>query len=179
VPYPTLTERAVYERADGRVAREGVPLHEVSSRRAANWAAALYRYEEFWRLNGHSPRENTRNRSSLPPEERRMGEWARHQRRFDDRLSSFQKIRLDISPAFEWDPLESVWQAHLAECGQHVRTTGRLPYLNAADPAEFALGRWLGRQFRQLQTRTLPDSRAAQLTVLLALVIKSSDLPSP
>ncbi|TFD37769.1 hypothetical protein E3T40_04045 [Cryobacterium sp. TMT1-19] len=170
---------ALYERADGRVAREGIPLHDVISRRAANWAEALYRYEHFWRVNGRSPRENTRDRSSLPPEERRMGEWARHQRRFDDRLSSYQKVRLDVSPAYEWDPLESVWQAHLAECEQHGRTTGRLPRLHAADPAEFALARWLGRQLRQLQQRTLPDSRATQVEGLLARRIEINDSPCP
>ena len=168
---------ALYEHADGRVAREGVPLPDGTSRRAANWAEALSRYEDFWRLNGRSARENTRDRSSLPPEERRMGEWARHQRRFDDRLSSYQKVRLDVSPAFEWDPRESVWQAHLAECEQHVRRTGKLPYLNAADPAEFALGRWLGRQLRQMQGRALRDSRATQLAGLLALVIETGDAP--
>ena len=170
---------ALYERADARVALEGVRLHDGTSRRAANWAEALSRYEDFWRLNGRSPRENTRDRSSLRPEERRMGEWARHQRRFDDRLSSYQTVRLDVSPAFEWDPLESVWQARLAECEQHGRTTGRLPRLHAADPAEFALARWLSRQLRQLQQRTLPDSRATQLEGLLARRIEINDSPCP
>ncbi|WBM79880.1 hypothetical protein KIV56_17190 [Cryobacterium breve] len=166
----------LYATADGDLASRRGP-RRGGSKRADNWEAALHRYEEFARTHGHTPRENTRDRASLPGVERRLGEWARYQRRYADTLTSFQKIRLDVSPAFNWDPLDSVWQARLADCVRHVRDTGRLPYLNGADPAEFALARWLGRQLRQLQTGTLRTDRAVRLTELLSMVVGKT--PSP
>jgi hypothetical protein len=63
-------------------------------RRPRIWVAALFAYEDFWRAHGRSPREKTRNASTLPAEERRMGEWARYQRRFDDHLCRYQLLRL-------------------------------------------------------------------------------------
>lgn len=162
-------ESEQYETADHRRASGAEANRAVGFRRSANWADALHRYEEFWRANEHTPRENTRNRSTLPNNERRLGEWARHQRRFDDRLTAYQRIRLDVSPAFEWDPHESRWRINLAASIQHVQTNGRLPRLTSADPAEFALGRWLGGQLRQLKSGTLSRDREAHINALLAL----------
>lgn len=79
----------------------------AAPRRVANWMQALHRYERHWGENGRSPRENTRARDTLPADERRLGEWARYQRRFEDQLNGYQHARLDVSPAFEWDPLET------------------------------------------------------------------------
>jgi hypothetical protein len=159
---------ARYAEAD-RLAANGDLAGRGANKRASNWVTALTRYEGFWRESGRTPRENTRNRASLPAAERRLGEWSRYQRRFEDNLCRYQKIRLDISPAFSWDPLEHEWQLSLGKCIRHVQEMGRLPYLNAADPAEFALARWLGRQLRQLQAGTLPESRTAHLAALLRL----------
>lgn len=141
----------------------------LRSSRAMNWVRALGAYEDFWRETGRTPRENTRNRASLPAAERRLGEWARYQRRFEDGLSRYQEIRLDISPAFAWDPHHQSWQQNFDSCTRHVSETGQLPYLNAADPSEFALARWLGRQLRQLQTGTLLPDRADKLPELLTM----------
>ena len=171
-------ESEQYETADQRRASGAETNGAVGFRRSANWAGALHRYEEFWRANEHPPRENTRKRSSLPGHERRLGEWARHQRRFDDRLTAYQRIRLDVSPAFEWDPHESRWRINLAASIQHVQTNGRLPRLTSADPAEFALGRWLGRQLRQLKSRTLSRDRAAHISALLALPTDVAEKPT-
>jgi hypothetical protein len=140
-----------------------------TARRAENWIAGIHRYEDFWRDTGRSPRENTRDRTSLPSAERRLGEWARYQRRFDARLCRYQEIRLDLSPAFAWDPHEHAWQESFDGCVRHFRAAGHLPYLNRADPVEFALARWLARQLRQLQTGILPANRAARLAVLLTM----------
>lgn len=159
---------AQYAEADRLGANADLAGH-AANKRAANWVAALMRYEDFWREKGRTPRENTRNKSSLPAAERRLGEWGRYQRRFEDNLCRYQKVRLDISPAFSWDPLEHEWQQSLGRCIRHVQETGRLPYLNAAEHAEFALARWLGRQLRQLQAGTLPESRAVRLAALLRL----------
>ena len=136
------------------------------------WAEALHRHEDFWRLHGRSPRENTRNRSALPSSERNAGEWARRQRRYESNLTRYQAIRLEISPSFRWDPHEEAWQSRLDECIQHRIATGRVPYLNLADAAEFGLARWLGRQMRLLQHGAQPATRAARLRAFL------SDSPS-
>ncbi|WP_134562286.1 helicase associated domain-containing protein [Cryobacterium glucosi] len=107
--------------------------------------------------------------ATLPDDERHQGEWARYQRRFEEKLCLYQTIRLDISPAFEWDPHEHAWQTNFAACIQHVQTYGKLPHLNGADKVEFALARWLGRQLRQQQRGAQPAGRAAQLATLLTL----------
>ncbi len=88
---------------------------------------------------GRAPRENTRARTTLGDEERRLGEWARYQRRFEDQLNAYQRARLDVSPAFDWDPLESVWRTNLAACVTFVKDMGDLPRLNGEDAREFAL----------------------------------------
>jgi hypothetical protein len=132
------------------------------SKRALNWTSKLYRYELFTAENGHTPRENTRNRISLPPEERRLGEWAGYQRRMQDRLTRFQRIRLDISTAFEWEPHDSHWRARLAEYRAHLDCTGRQPYFNSQDPCEFRLARWVARQLHLMHSGTLRSERAIQ-----------------
>jgi hypothetical protein len=135
--------------------------------RQLNWVRKLHDYEEFTYRYGRTPRENTRNHTALPAAERRMGEWARYQRRTEDELCTFQKARLDRSAAFEWDPQEAGWEAQLAACILHAKSTGRLPFLNSADPIEFASARWLGRQLRQLQAATLRPNRAIRIKGLL------------
>ncbi|MCY7286927.1 MAG: hypothetical protein LH624_01405 [Cryobacterium sp.] len=171
-------QSASYAEADRLLSSGREPEHGGSSKRAANWVAALHRYEDYARTHGRNPRENTRDRATLPGDERRLGEWARYQRRFPDTLTSYQKIRLDVSPAFHRDPLERVWQAQLAACLRHLRDHGRLPYLNGSERAEFTLARWLRRQLRQLQTGTLHKDRAILLTHLLDLAAGMGETPS-
>lgn len=141
--------------------RSGTP------RRVTKWVNVLHRYEEHWHQTGRHPRENTRARDTLPDAERRLGEWARYQRRFEHQLNGYQRARLDVSPAFEWDPLDTRWQARLTECENFVRRTGELPRLRAEHRDEFVLARWLGRQLHRLQTGRLEQKHAAELQRLL------------
>jgi len=136
--------------------------------RATNWIMALHAYEKFTSDHGRWPRENTRARHTLGSAERHLGEWARFQRRFEDRLNTYQWGRLDVSPAFEWDPHATIWSTRLAACRDHQRLTGQLPRLNGADPTEFALARWLGRQLLSLQKGRLDAAKAQQITRLLS-----------
>lgn len=136
-------------------------------RRAQNWVIVLHRYETFWRIHSRTPRENTRDRTSLPAEERRLGEWARYQRRFQGGLCLYQRIRVEVSPAFVWDMQEDAWHRNWNECVRLLERAGRLPYLNSADRDEFALARWLGRQMRHHQKGTLPEQRSSYLLELL------------
>ena len=166
----TVDNNSEQDEAAGRAVAFGTSVgRDGPPRRSANWAQALNKYETFWR-NGdphRSARENTRNRSALPKEERNLAEWARYQRRFQERLSTFQLVRLDMSPAFEWDPIDAAWQSHLRECHEFVAATTRLPVLNSADRNEYLLARWLNRQTRQQLHGRLTSSRATALTVLI------------
>lgn len=133
------------------------------STRSIKWIANLHRHEQFWRGHGRSPRERTRDLSTLPAFERRLGEWARYQRRTEERLCAFQVIRLDVSPSFRWDPQETRWTHSWEACARHLRKTGSLPRLNSVDAAEFALARWLGRQLRLRRIGMLLPERADRL----------------
>ena len=154
-----------YELAEELITRRSGALVPARQRQ---WISKLHEYESFRAAEGKSPRENTRDRSSIPVRERRLGEWARYQRRFEPELSVYQRLRLDASPAFDWDPQEAGWQRKLDECFAHVARTGQLPILASTDPDQFALARWLGRQLRHLQAGSIGPNRAAALTQLLS-----------
>lgn len=69
----------------------------VTQRRATKWITTLHRNEDHWWATGHTPRENTRARSTLADEDRTLGEWARCQRRFEDQPNSYQRARLGMT----------------------------------------------------------------------------------
>ena len=179
----TVTNEELHTLADA--AREAIDPHDMeglrysdaTSRllagrgviypRATKWIMTLHAYEQFMNEHGKRPRENTRARHTLSAEERHLGEWARYQRRFEDRLNAYQIARLEVSTAFEWDPRSATWNARLAACNEHRQRTGQLPRLLNSDPTEFALARWLGRQLRNLQAGRLEDTRTQRLTALL------------
>ena len=157
----------LYAQADERVANRSEPVRRVGTKWPANWATALHEYEGFWREHGRRPREHTRNRATLPAEESGMGCWARYQSRFEGKLCQYQRIRLDISPAFEWDIHEGDWQKALDACIGHFQKAGRRPYLNRSDRTEFALARWLNRQLLHLKNDTLSKNRAERISTIL------------
>lgn len=140
-------------------------------KRATNWVRTLLRFEDFTALEGRTPRENTRLRGTIPAPERRLGEWARYQRRFEDGLTAYQRARLDVSPCFEWDIGESAWKSRSDACVRFRLQHGRLPVLTNRDGDEFALARWLGRQLRALQLGVLDPGRAPHIEKLLRLDI--------
>ncbi len=159
----------LYLRAEARTFTGQYLPRTGGVQRAQNWVMALHRYEAFWDTHSRTPRENTRNRTQLPADERRLGEWARYQRRFENSLCLYQRIRFDLSPAFVWDPHDSAWHRKWEQCVGLLEQTGRLPYLNSADHTEFDLARWLGRQMHHHQKGTLPEQRRRRLHELLEL----------
>lgn len=166
MPDPDRPQSEQYQAADETLSRGH---HGDAIRaRAGNWVRTLHRYEAFWRRHGSSPRENTRNRSSLSSIERRLGEWARYQRRFEANLSAYQHARLTVSPAFAWDPHGSAWSEQLMRCHDQLARNRRLPYLNSQDAAEFTAARWLNRQIGELHQRLLDRDRQQKLHALLA-----------
>lgn len=137
--------------------------------RASKWIRRLHEFELFWASSGRHPRENTRDRSVIPVAERRMGEWARYQRRFEPDLCAFQRARLDLSAAFEWDPLDAAWESNLRVCGTYLTELGRLPILTTANRDEFRAARWLGRQLDARRAGRLVQDRAGSIDQLLQL----------
>jgi hypothetical protein len=155
----------LYESAEERLTRESGAHLPARQKR---WITQLHEYEAFWGSFERSPRENTRDRTSLPAVERRLGEWGRYQRRFKSDLSTYQRIRLDVSPAFDWDPQEAGWWRQQNACVAHVKRTGLLPTLDPTDLEQFALARWLSRQLRLIQSGTIAPKRGAAIRRLLA-----------
>ncbi|MFE4951090.1 hypothetical protein ACFQ9V_13390 [Leifsonia sp. NPDC056665] len=148
----------------------GLPANNTRpGARAEIWVERLYSYELHWVAEGRAPREHTRDLSTLPGWERRLGEWARYQRRFDRELSKFQRLRLDRSPAFDWDPNEAAWDRALNAAIQIVVREQRLPYLNGNDRSEFVVARWLGRQLRLRKAGALSKRRETLFDALLSL----------
>jgi hypothetical protein len=138
-------------------------------RRPMNWVVTLHRFEAFTRAEGRTPRENSRIRGSIPGPERRLGEWARYQRRFEDGLCAYQRARLDVSPHFVWDIGNAAWKSRYDSCVTFRVLHARLPLLTNRDNDEFALARWLGRQLKARQLGTLSLERSARIDRLLGL----------
>jgi hypothetical protein len=143
----------------------------TEDRRPMNWVATLHRFEAFTRAEGRTPRENSRVRGSIPGLERRLGEWARYQRRFEDGLCAYQRARLDVSPHFVWDIGDAAWKKRYDSCVTFRVLHARLPLLTNRDDYEFALARWLGRQLKARQRDTLSPERSARIDRLLGLNI--------
>ncbi|MBC7593923.1 MAG: helicase associated domain-containing protein [Kineosporiaceae bacterium] len=162
----SLDQQSARDEAAGRSVAYGVPVVWDGP---ANWARSLASYEGFWSTSNpnRAPRENTRNRQSLSQEERNHGEWARRQRRYRVRLSAFQVERLNVSPAFRWDPVQSSWADRLQECRIFLDKKGQLPRLSRTDSHEYQMARWLNRQLRQLRDGKLSPARAAALDAFL------------
>ena len=141
----------------------------TEDRRPMNWVSNLHRFEAFTRAEGRTPRENSRIRGSIPGPERRLGEWARYQRRFEDGLCAYQRARLDVSPHFAWDIGDAVWKKRYDSCVTFRVLHARLPLLTNRDNDEFVLARWLGRQLKARQLGTLPPERSVRIDRLLRL----------
>jgi len=157
-------QSALYEAAEEKITRDsGAPVPARQQR----WILRLHAYERFWIGHGRSARENTRNRATLPVDERRLGEWARYQRRFEPELSGYQRLRLDVSPAFDWDPQQASWQRNMTACQSFLAQTGSLPRLDSNDRDQFAAARWLARQLRLVQSGGISTARQATIGKLL------------
>ena len=152
--------------AGGTVAG-GKPSPDTHGEKLAyRWARELLAFENFVTEHGRTPRESA-YAGTIPRFERRLAGWARYQRRFPGRLSRFQFLRLEVSPAFRWDPQEATWFDTLVECNQFLVGAGSLPRLHQANPTEKRLARWLNRQLRYQRSGTLPPTRAAAIDLLL------------
>jgi len=151
----------------GETIADGKPSSDTHGEKLAyRWATELLAFENFATEHGRTPRESA-HAGTIPHHERRLAGWARYQRRFPGRLSRFQLARLEVSPAFRWDPQEAAWFETLAECNQFLGAAGRLPRLHQANPVEKRLARWLNRQLRYQRSGTLPQKRTAAIDLLL------------
>ena len=137
--------------------------------RPARWIDTLHSYETFSQSHGRTPREKPIGQSECLQAERRLAEWARYQRRFEENLNNFQVARLDTSPGFEWDLREHSWGSMLQRCVVFSQDHGRLPHLNISSRAEYVLARWLRRQLHRQRAGVAEPSRTAKIEALLRL----------
>lgn len=138
-----------------------------TARRPARWIATLLEYEAFTHTHGRTPREKPGTNTPLTQVERRLAEWARYLRRFEENLSDYQVARLEESPAFVWDLRNSAWGNTFERCTTFANEHGRLPHLNQANTTEFALARWLRRQLHHQHTGSADRARVSQIEALL------------
>jgi hypothetical protein len=144
--------------------------HEVIAgmRWEFKWAGKMADYEEFWRQTEKAPRQKGGKATPVPEAELRLGTWARDQRRFEGRLCRFQLARLDVSPAFVWDPRQKQWDKNLEAISDFVEKRKNLPRLISQDQDQLKLARWLGRQLAALRENTMLDNRRGPFIELLA-----------
>ena len=113
-----------------------------------------------WPVRKHSDQPHT------DAEETRLAEWLREQRRYQDRLSSWQIEMLESLPGFDWRPRDDVWDRYFEAYVQFVRTNGRVPRASSSHEDERQLAIWVTRQ-RYLHRRArLPKHRADELAAL-------------
>lgn len=104
------------------------------------------------------------------PDERRLADWVRYQRRVFDRLSEDQLRRLASIPGFSFDPRAEAFERRAAAYRAFVERRARPPRRHADEPVERALAVWAAEVREQYRGGRLPYSRlraAADLGVIV------------
>lgn len=128
--------------------------------RELKWVRNLWAYELFFQQHGRAPRERTRQMITLPPDERRLGEWASRQRRHRGGLDRYQEARLTASRAFQWDMQSTRWLEQAAVVWNVVTVRRRFPRTSSTSQWEAAAARWWARQLRAALSQQLTSDRA-------------------
>lgn len=141
-------------------------------RRVARWTRELANLERFI-ASQRWPRENNRlHTAAVDPEERRLAEWVRTQRKAirDGRRCTYQVRRLECLPGFTTNPLDDRWRRRLDSYAASLRSHHGPPSSSSSDPDERALAAWAAKQ-RYLHRRgRLSPERARALESLSAWV---------
>lgn len=127
----------------------------TASKRHLRWAEACQRLEAHVAAYGTLP--TLRSTEHLPGA-KEMIQWIRYQRRNADRLSNYQRARLELLPGFSWSPGDEAWLSALQNHEFFVRENCRLPSRRSADDEEARLAIWF-RNNRSLarKGRLSPD----------------------
>lgn len=115
----------------------------LASKRDRRWVETCLLLEEHVAIHGTLP--TNRSTEGLP-EAVRLVEWIRYQRLNADRLSAYQRARLELLPGFSWSPGEEAWLTALQNYEFHLRTHRRRPSRRSADVEEARLAVWFRNQ---------------------------------
>lgn len=125
-------------------------------RSVRKWNENALELERFSRSQGRTPKRNARHPGGgVSPEELRLHNWVRYQRRSMNTLCTYQITRLVRIPHFEFDPLEEAWDSHLAELGAFIAREGRHPSRHSPESEERRLGVWKDQQRTAARRGTL------------------------
>lgn len=112
----------------------------AASKRHRRWVEACQLLEEHVATYGALP---TKRSTEDLLEAGGLVEWIRYQRRNFDRLSAYQRARLELLPGFSWSPGEEAWLSALQNYEFHVRTHRRRPSRRSADVEEARMAIWI------------------------------------
>jgi len=93
-----------------------------------------------------------------------LPEWLRYQRSERGRAfqCSYQRLRLECVPQFEWDPLDVQWDEQLADYVSFVATHSRVPRYRSQNPQERSLAAWAVKQRQLIRTGRAPGHRITE-----------------
>ena len=152
--------------------------------RIGRWLSNLRALEHFLTENDRWPVRKRDGHSRPDAQETQLADWLREQRRYQDRLRSWQIEMLESLPGFDWRPRDDVWDRHFAAYVQFVGVEGRIPRAGSSNEAERRLVIWATRQ-RYLHRRgLLAKHRADELAALAFWTwgkgqARRQDTPSP
>ncbi len=142
-------------------------------RRHLNWVLSLHELEDFVLDNDRLP---SRRAQAAP--ERALAGWVRRQR---DRthLTTFQRARLDRSPAFVTSSRDAGWMGRATLIREVILATGEPPRWLEADPTQYRLREWWTRQLHALRAGSLDSWRTVIIADLAELPARMQGAGSP
>ena len=133
----------------------------TASRRIRVWLERCVAVESFVLEANRYPTE-----AAADPAERLLGTWLRYQRRARHTLSDYQRGRLELLPAWSWNPRSDTWHDQLHDYEDFVRQNGRAPRRGSADRRESTLAVWMMNQRTNSRRGTQSSYREALLAQL-------------
>lgn len=166
-PHPEALKRLHKRWADEAIRRRFAPTDAVQHYLAAVRPASASKLHRRWVETCQLLEEHVATFGALPtkrssegrPEALRLVEWIRYQRRNVDRLSVYQRARLELLPGFSWSPAEEAWLSALQNHEFFVREYRRLPSRRSADVEEASLAIWARNQRRLARKGRLSSDR--------------------
>jgi hypothetical protein len=144
------------------------PDRGATSSRVRGWVEKMMAIEGFVTEHEGLPRDGRRARV-MP---RAGGEvllagFLRRQRRAGERLTAYQRERLELLPGFGWWPVEDRWDDRHDAYARFLVENGRVPRRHGSTGEEGSVAVWIRDQSVRLRQGRLPAHRAAQLHALI------------
>jgi hypothetical protein len=137
------------------------------SSRVRGWVEKMVAVDRFVAAYGVLPRDGRRARA-IPrsDDEVLLAGFMRRQRRARERLTAYQRERLELLPGFGWWPVEDRWDDRHDAYARFLVAHGRPPRRHGGTGEEGGLAVWMRDQSVRLRRDRLPAHRAAQLHAL-------------